>query len=55
MSNPSSPNSQDLHNRGWGFALLIIMLAIAANITAFATHKKHYLQPPATAPARAEH
>jgi hypothetical protein len=55
VSNPSSPNSQNLHNRGWGFALLIIILAIAANVTAFTIHKKTYLQPSAAAPARAEH
>jgi hypothetical protein len=55
VSNQSSPDSQNLHNRGWGFALLIIFLAIAANVTAFTIHRTTYLQPPATAPARAEH
>jgi hypothetical protein len=55
VSNPSSPNSQNLHNRGWGFALLIIILAIAANVTAFTIHKKTYLAPPSTARVTAEH
>ena len=41
---PNQP-SQDLHNRGWGFALIIIVLAIAANVTAYTIHKKTYLQP----------
>jgi hypothetical protein len=43
----STETSQDLHNRGWGAALLIILLAIAANVTAFTLHKKTYLQPKA--------
>lgn len=55
MSNPSSPNSENLHNRGWLFALVIIALAAAANITAFTIHKATYLQPSATATTRAEH
>lgn len=55
MTNQSAPDSQNLHNRGWGFALLIIFLAIAANVTAFTIHKMTYLQPPSKAPASAEH
>lgn len=55
MTNQSPPNSPDLHNRGWGFALLIIILAIAANVTAFSIHKATYLQPSSKAPAAAEH
>ncbi|HKS05167.1 MAG TPA: hypothetical protein VJR92_02540 [Gemmatimonadaceae bacterium] len=47
----SNQATQDLHNRGWGFALLIILLAIAANVTAFTIHKKTYLQPKSTAAA----
>lgn len=43
--------SQDLRNRGWGFALVIIILAIVANVTAFSIHKATYLQPGADAPA----
>lgn len=41
----SNQPTQDLHNRGWGAALLIILLALAANVTAFTIHKKTYLQP----------
>ena len=55
VSNPPSPAPSDLHNRGWGFALVIIILAIAANVTAFTIHKKTYLQPSSKAPASAEH
>jgi hypothetical protein len=40
---------QNLRNRGWGFALVIIVLAIVANITAFSIHKATYLQPKADA------
>lgn len=43
--------SQDLRNKGWGFALLIIILAIVANATAFSIHKATYLQPKGAAPA----
>jgi hypothetical protein len=37
--------AQDLRNRGWGFALIIIILAIVANATAFSIHRATYLQP----------
>ena len=47
----TSQSSQDLHNRGWGFALLIIILAIVANVTAFSIHRATYLQPSAKAHA----
>ena len=47
----TSQSSQDLHNRGWGFALIIIILAIVANVTAFSIHKATYLQPSDNAPA----
>lgn len=50
----SSQTTQDLHNRGWGFALLIILLAIAANVTAFTIHKNTYLQPKASTAAATE-
>ena len=43
--------TQDLRNRGWGFALVIIILAIVANATAFSIHKAKYLQPKGDAPA----
>lgn len=32
-------------SRGWGFAALIIALAIVANITAYSIHKATYLKP----------
>jgi hypothetical protein len=35
--NPSS--------KGWGFAALIIALAIVANLTAYTIHKATYLKP----------
>jgi hypothetical protein len=47
----TSTPSQDLHNRGWGFALIIIILAIVANVTAFSIHKATYLQPSSDAHA----
>lgn len=49
----SSQSSQDLHNKGWGFALFIIILAIVANVTAFSIHKATYLQPSDKADAHA--
>jgi ABC-type phosphate transport system permease subunit len=52
VSNPAPTQpSQDLHNRGWGFALLIILIALAANVTAVVIHNKTYLAPPATSAA----
>lgn len=33
--------------QGWGIAALIIALAIAANVTAYAIHKATYLKPDA--------
>ncbi len=47
----TSQPSQDLHNRGWGFALLIIGIAIIVNATAFAIHKATYLRPDHRAPS----
>jgi hypothetical protein len=55
VSNPSSPNSENLHNRGWGFALSILFIALLINLWAFWLHKKTYLQPSAAATAHAEH
>jgi hypothetical protein len=52
----SSAPSQDLHNRGWGFAMAIIVIAIAANLIVFSIHKSTYLQPSGEkAPAGAAH
>lgn len=47
----SDKATQDLRNRGWGIALLIIIVAIVANATAFSIHKATYLQPKGDAPA----
>jgi hypothetical protein len=47
----SSQPAQDLHNRGWGFALLFIGFAIIVNIAVFSIHKATYLQPSASARA----
>ncbi len=38
-------NTQDPNKLGWGFAMVIIVLAIAANVTAFSIHKATYLKP----------
>ena len=38
---------------GWGFAAVIITLAIAANITAYSIHKATYLKPDKPAAAKA--
>lgn len=35
------------NNKGWGIALFVIILAIAANYTAYSIHKATYLQPDA--------
>lgn len=43
--------STDLHNRGWGFALFIVVLAIVVNVAVFSIHKATYLQPRDHAPA----
>jgi hypothetical protein len=41
------------NNKGWGIALFIIALAIAANVTAYSIHKATYLKP--DAPKAAAH
>lgn len=41
----------DLRNKGWGFALVIIILAVVANVAAFSIHRATYLQPRGSAPA----
>jgi hypothetical protein len=52
MSNSDRVNPS---SKGWGFAALIIALAIVANLTAYSIHKATYLKPdkpkaPAEAP-----
>jgi uncharacterized protein (DUF486 family) len=41
------------NNKGWGIALFIIALAIAANVTAYSIHKATYLKPDKPAAAAA--
>lgn len=40
-----SGEQQDPNKLGWGFAAAIIVLAIAANVTAYSIHKATYLKP----------
>ncbi len=47
----STQGSQDLHNKGWGFGLFIVLLAIVTNIGVFMIHKATYLQPDKPKPA----
>ena len=37
--------AQNLHNKGWGFALFVIALAIVTNLAVYSLHKATYLQP----------
>ena len=48
---------QDPNKLGWGFAAVIIALAIVANVAAFTIHKATYLKPdkPAPSATAAEH
>jgi hypothetical protein len=41
----ANDTSYDPNKLGWGFAAVIIVLAIAANITAFSIHKATYQKP----------
>jgi len=51
-----SGEQQDPSKQGWGFAAVIIGLAIVANLTAFSIHKATYLKPDkAPAAAAASH
>jgi hypothetical protein len=40
---------------GWGFAAVIIVLAIVANVTAYSIHKATYLKPDKPAAASTAH
>lgn len=40
-----SGEQYDPNRLGWGFAAVIIVLAIVANLTAFSVHKATYLKP----------
>lgn len=45
----------DPNKLGWGFAAAIIVLAIAANLTAFSIHKATYQKPDKPAAAESSH
>jgi hypothetical protein len=47
--------AQNLHNKGWGFALFIIALAIVTNLAVYSLHKATYLMPDAHAASEAAH
>jgi hypothetical protein len=40
---------------GWGFAAVIIVLAVVANVAAFSIHKATYLKPDKPAAASSAH
>jgi hypothetical protein len=40
-----SDEQYDPNRLGWGFAAVIIVLAIVANVTAFSVHNATYLKP----------
>lgn len=46
-------SSYDPNKLGWGVAAVIIILAIAANVTAFSIHKATYQKPDKPAAAAA--
>lgn len=46
-------SAHDPNKLGWGFAAMIIVLAIAANVTAYSIHKATYLKPDKPAAAQA--
>jgi len=47
---PHNPNTL-----GWGFAAVIIVLAIVAKVTAYSIHKATYQKPDTPAAAQAAH
>jgi hypothetical protein len=50
-----SDSSYDPNKLGWGFAAVIIALAIVANVTAYSIHKATYQKPDKPATAQAAH
>lgn len=48
-------SAYDPNKLGWGFAAVIIVLAIAANVTAYSIHKATYLKPDKPASTQAAH
>jgi hypothetical protein len=53
MSGSTAPHNPNI--LGWGFAAVIIVLAIVANVTAYSIHKATYQQPDQPAAAQAAH
>jgi hypothetical protein len=51
----ASGEQYDPNKLGWGFAAVIIVLAIVANVTAFSIHKATYLKPDKPAAASSAH
>lgn len=50
-----STESYDPNRLGWGFAAVIIVLAIVANVAAYSIHKATYLKPDKPAAATTAH
>ncbi|MHB1298019.1 MAG: hypothetical protein ACYC0B_05755 [Gemmatimonadaceae bacterium] len=50
-----SDSSYNPNKLGWGFAAVIIALAIVANVTAYSIHKATYQKPDKPATAQAAH
>ncbi len=53
MSGSTAPHNPNI--LGWGFAAVIIVLAIVANVTAYSIHKATYQKPDKPAAAQAAH
>ena len=53
MSGSTAPHNPN--TLGWGFAAVIIVLAIVANVAAYSIHKATYLTPDKPAAAQAAH
>jgi hypothetical protein len=53
MSGSTAPHNPN--TLGWGFAAVIIVLAIVANVTAYSIHKATYKKPDKPAAAQAAH
>jgi hypothetical protein len=51
----TSTTPHDPNKLGWGFAAVIIVLAIVANVTAFSIHKATFQKPDKPAAAQASH
>jgi len=53
MSGSTAPHNPN--TLGWGFAAVIIVLAIVANVTAYSIHKATYQKPDKPAATQAAH